>query len=43
MWTRERFEAAAKIKALRDAGFSNADIVEAKRVGLLDELAQEAK
>ena len=37
-WDAGRMGIAAKIKALRDAGFSNSEIIEAKKANLVDEL-----
>lgn len=41
MWSTERMKAAIQIKVLRDAGFSNKDIIEAKKAGLIEELVSE--
>lgn len=38
MWTVSRFDAATKIKALRAAGLSNADIVQAAKADVVEEL-----
>lgn len=40
-WNAKRMEAAAKVKALRDAGFSSRDIIEAAKAGLIDELLED--
>lgn len=39
-WDAKRMETATKIKILRDAGFSNEEIIEAKRANLVDELVK---
>lgn len=39
-WGMEHMATAVKIKTLRDAGFSNRDIIEAKKADLVDELTK---
>jgi len=43
VWDAKRMEIAVKIKTLRDAGFSNRDIIEVKQAGLVEELVGERK
>ncbi len=38
MWTISRFDTASKVKALRAAGLSNADIIAAAKQGLVEAL-----
>jgi len=37
-WNAKRMEAAAKVKALREAGFSSRDIIEAKKCSAIEAL-----
>lgn len=39
-WDAKRMGAAVKAKALRDAGFSNREIIEAAKGGLVDDLVE---
>lgn len=41
LWTTSRFQAAAQVRALRLAGFSNADVVQAAKVGQVKALLEE--